>query len=332
MDSPPAYSVDDRSILLPAYRRWLVDPVLPFIPPWVHPNWITHTGHLACLSAVLVLFVFEESRGWPFAIAALLLQVYIWCDNADGAHARRVGKCSAVGEYLDHGLDILNTVYMGMLTAMTLGLTPIGWVVVTLLIPGAAAIVMWEQAATGVYRLGLINQVESSIVLGVALVGAALFGHDVYVDTRILGLELRHVLVLWCTATILFGVARGLGRVARRGERAALGPALALIAFGVLSAYAVAAGVLGTIPVVTIVTAVMIAFAARMLSSRLHRRPPRTMLSLAVILTVLATGLAVNAVTGDPLPGGAIATVAAAVLFAQTALDAYFGFNSLAHT
>jgi hypothetical protein len=85
----------------------------------------------------------------------------------------------------------------------------------------------------------------------------------------------------------------------------------------VLSAYAVAAGVLGTIPVVTIVTAVMIAFAARMLSSRLHRKPPRTMLSLTVVLTVLAVGLAVNAVTGEALPDGAIATVTAAVLFAR---------------
>jgi len=331
MDSPPAYRVDDRSILLPAYRRWLVDPVLPFIPAWVHPNWITHAGHLACLSAVVLLFATGSQGGAPYAIAALLLQVYIWCDNADGAHARRVGKCSAVGEYLDHGLDILNTVYMGMLTALALGLTPIGWVVVTLLIPGAAAIVMWEQAATGVYRLGLINQIESSIVLGVALLGAAIFGTVVYADTRVLGLELRHALLLWCAATILFGVARGVGRVARRTHRA-LGPALALLTFGALAAYAVAAGALDTVPAVTIVTAVMIAFAARMLSSRLHRKPPRTMLSLSLLLLLLAGGLTLNALTGAQIPGAEIATITAAALFAQTAVDAYLGFTSLAHT
>lgn len=330
MESPPAYQVDDRSVLLPVYRRWLVDPVLPFIPAWVHPNWITHAGHLACLSSVLLLFAYQPSRGWPFAVSALLLQIYIWCDNADGAHARRIGKCSAVGEYLDHGLDVLNTVYMGMLTALALGLTPDGWVVVTLLIPGAAAMVMWEQSATGVYRLGLINQIESSIVLGAALVLSALFGRELFVETRILGLELRHALVLWCAATILFAVARGLGRVAIRAERASLGPALALIAFGALSSYAMAVGALGTVATVTMVTSVMIAFAARMLSTRLHRGRPRTMPTLSIILAVLAIGLGLNAVTGAKLPDAAIATIIAVVLFAQTAQDAYVGFSSLA--
>jgi len=33
-----AYSVQDRSLLLPYYKRFLVEPLLPFIPASVNPT------------------------------------------------------------------------------------------------------------------------------------------------------------------------------------------------------------------------------------------------------------------------------------------------------
>src|SRR5262245_35111115 len=124
----PAYKVEDRSLLLPYYRRFFVDPILPHLPPALHPNTITHAGHALNLIGALLLLVVWPARGWPFARATLLLQAYLWCDNADGAHARRTGQCSAFGEFLDHGLDQFNTVYIGYLTAMALGASPFWWV------------------------------------------------------------------------------------------------------------------------------------------------------------------------------------------------------------
>ena len=42
--TPPAYKADDRSVLLPYYRRFCVDPFLPFIPAKMKPNTTTSTS------------------------------------------------------------------------------------------------------------------------------------------------------------------------------------------------------------------------------------------------------------------------------------------------
>ena len=49
------YSVQDRSILLPYYKRFLVEPLLPIIPARISPNAITHGGHIVNLIALVVL-------------------------------------------------------------------------------------------------------------------------------------------------------------------------------------------------------------------------------------------------------------------------------------
>src|SRR5262249_4649696 len=146
----------------------------------LNPNTITHTGHLLNLTGTIFLLAMWPKRGWPFVVAMLTLQLYTWCDNADGAHARRTNQCSALGELLDHGLDSLNTVYMAYLTAMALGVPPAWWVALALIIPGAGAVTYWEQAQTGVFRLGLLNQLESVTVLSTALVVSAIFGSSIW--------------------------------------------------------------------------------------------------------------------------------------------------------
>src|SRR5690348_1168365 len=97
----PAYKVEDRSILLPFYRRFFVDPLLPYLPAKLNPNTITHVGHLLNLLGAVFLLVMWPKRGWPFVAAMITLQLYTWCDNADGAHARRTNQCSPLGEFLD---------------------------------------------------------------------------------------------------------------------------------------------------------------------------------------------------------------------------------------
>src|SRR4051794_25412101 len=127
------YRVEDRSILLPYYQRFLVKPLLPFLPASLNPNTITHAGHLLNLAASVLLIAMWPKRGWPLIVAAVLLHLYVWCDNADGMHARRTNQCSPLGEFLDHGLDQLNTVYIGFLSAFAVGVTPIWWVTITLI-------------------------------------------------------------------------------------------------------------------------------------------------------------------------------------------------------
>jgi phosphatidylglycerophosphate synthase len=287
------YKVDDRSILLPYYRRFIVDPALPLIPARVNPNTITHAGHLLNLFGTTLLVALWPERGWPFFVAMVLLQLYMWCDNADGAHARRTNQCSAFGEFLDHGLDQLNTVYIGYLTAMSLGVPPVWWVVLALIIPGAGAVTYWEQSETGVFRLGLLNQVESLTVLSIALTMSAIFGRYVWTQWSIFGITLQTAMLVWSSSTILFGIARAMVRVARvRGASSVL-PVIGLLGFGGALVLALLQGALTDIAGVTLATAANVYVGMRMLANRLHGETPRLggvlFAGTAVVLAITAS-------------------------------------------
>jgi phosphatidylglycerophosphate synthase len=315
------YKVDDRSILLPYYRRFLVDPLLPFIPARVNPNTITHAGHLANLAGTALLIALWPDRGWPFVFAMVLLQFYMWCDNADGGHARRTNQCSAFGEFLDHGLDQLNTVYIAYLTAMALGVPPIWWVVIVLIIPGAGAVTYWEQSQTGIFRLGLLNQVESLTVLSTALTVRAVFGMEIWHKELFGLLTVQHFMLGWSSSTILFGMLRAMIRVgAHRGPAAVL-PIVGLIAFGGAIVLATALGAISAIIAVTLATGANVYFGMRMLSHRLHGEQPRIE-GVLVVGTVILGALTSWRILGNdasPLVGPVLA-VAAVVVFGLYAI------------
>jgi len=209
-------------------------------------------------------------------LAMVFLQSYMWCDNADGAHARRTNQCSAFGEFLDHGLDQLNTVYIGYLTAMALGVPPVWWVVIALIIPGAGAFTYWEQSETGIFRLGLLNQVESLTVLSMALTMSAVFGRYTWTQWSLFGvITVQKAMLLWTAITILFGMARSMGRVAKKRGVGSLVPAVSLLGFGAALVLATWTGALNTILGVTVATGVNVYVGMRMLSNRLHGESPR---------------------------------------------------------
>lgn len=321
---PPDYRVEDRSILLPFYKRFVVDPALPFIPASVSPNAITHVGHLACLAAAAVLLFEQPTRGWPFMAATILLWAYVFCDNADGAHARRTNQCSALGEFLDHGLDLFNVAYIAYLTSMSFGATPLVWVLISVGLPAAAAAVYWEQAELGVFRLGLLNQIESSIALSAALLTSAVFGTAIFTVPLVLGLGARDLIAIWTLSTVGFGIVHGIYRVARVDVRR-LGPAGALVAFNAALVTSYTTGALAAVPVVIVGGLANVAFGLRMLSFRLLRKRPRAdMLGVAGALALaLAMLLHVDArwALGLTVLGGVAFTLHGA-LAARTSLRA----------
>lgn len=333
------YKVEDRSILLPYYRKSMVDPLLPFIPAKISPNAITHAGHLLNLSGTAVLLYLYgpthltassalsasgPEKGWPYFLAALCLNFYTWCDNADGAHARRTKQCSPLGEFLDHGLDQFNTVYIAILTAMALGVSPLGWVAITLCIPGAAVVTYWEQSNTGVFRVGLLNQVESVLVLSTALVVTGLFGQTVW-STRLYGsFTLRDLMVVWPCVTILFGMARNLVRVTAQCGAKATGPILVYLGFSAAIFGGIVVSAFTTPWAVALAAALNIHVGMRMLARRLKKESPQ------VEPFVLGGAIAVGALvawkwSGQPVAPDIVPVLVAfacAALGLQVILDA----------
>jgi phosphatidylglycerophosphate synthase len=284
------YSVQDRSILLPFYKRFLVEPLLPLIPASLNPNTITHGGHVLNLGALILLVSMSRmSSGWPFFAVALLVHVYLWCDNADGGHARRTGQCSAKGEFLDHGLDLLNATYVACMTVVTLGAPPFWSVAAAVVVPAAAAVTYWEQAETGVFQLGLFNQIESIFALSVALVVRGLFGAGAIADLHVGPIPVPVLILGFVSVVALFGIFRSAMRVAQKRGR--LVPFIAPFAFGAAVTVAAATGALGTLAAIVAGAVVFIFVGIRQLTLRVRGERPlfeRGVLFAAAVLGSLA--------------------------------------------
>ncbi|MFO0589991.1 MAG: CDP-alcohol phosphatidyltransferase family protein [Polyangiaceae bacterium] len=325
------YKVEDRSILLPYFRRYVVDPCLPFIPAKIHPNTITHVGHLVNLFGLVLLLGLRPEKGWPFFVTALCVNLYNWCDNADGSHARRTKQCSPFGEFLDHGLDQFNTVYIALLSAYAIGAPTLGWVAMAILIPGAAVVTYWEQSNTGVFRVGMLNQVESVVVITITLAITGITGQSLWGKEIAFGLHVRDVMVLWPCSTILFGMARNLVRVASQCGVRATGPILVYIAFAAAIFGSVVVGAVDVLWAVALASALNIHLGMRMLARRLKKEPPQ------VEPFVLGGAVAVGAIVvwkllGRPLEPSvvpALVVLACAMLGFQVILDARTGVTLL---
>ena len=282
------YSVRDRSILLPFYKRYLVEPLLPVIPARISPNAITHGGHIVNLIALLALIAAsnEMKSGWPFFVVPLLVHFWLWCDHADGGHARRTNRCSAMGEFLDHGLDLLNATYVICMTVVALGTPPFWSVAAAVVVPAAAAITYWEQAETGVFQLGLLNQIESVCSLSVALIARGLFGIDAIASIRLGPWSLPVVILAGVSVVALFGILRCAMRVAKM--KGHVMPFVAPLAFGAALAAAAGTGALGTLTAIVAGALVFIFIGIRSLAFRV--RGERPILERGVLLAAALFG------------------------------------------
>ncbi len=293
------YQARDRSILLPLYKRWLVEPVVDRLPATLSPNAITHAGHMVNLAALMILLGSQAQRGLWLIVSGLLVQVYVVCDNADGTHARRTGQTSAYGELLDHGLDTLNVAYIACMSAYALGLGPTWWVVLVALVTSASAFTFFEQTQTGTFVLGRLNQQEAAAMLTVVMFVSAAFGRRWWADTVVAGDVSAQMLVLGVSCvSLLTAMGRAMVRVIRaRGFGSAL-PVVVLVAWNA------AVFMVAELDVVSARVALFVAlasntfFACRMLARR-HcsgAHPPRlagptppaerTMIAASVALTI----------------------------------------------
>jgi phosphatidylglycerophosphate synthase len=286
-----AYRVEDRSVLLPLYKRWLIEPLLPLIPRAIHPNSITHLGHLANLVGAVVLLTCGTSKGgWPFFVTAALLNFYVWADNADGGHARRTKQCSAMGELLDHGLDMFNATYMAYIGAASIGASPLGWVLLVTGVSGACAATYWEQAETGTFHLGRLNQIEGVVVQTIMLVVAGAFGTDLYSRLHLGPVTMRTAMVVWVFSQTAVGIVHGLLRAIRL--RANLVPALPLLVFDSLVIAAFLSGALSMVAALVVVSAGNAFLGLRNLArrARAERPAPEPVVGAAVLVLCVLIG------------------------------------------
>lgn len=302
--SPLVYTVRDRSILLPFYKRLVVEPTLKLIPRKVDPNHITHAGHVINLAGIATLIAagpaLAAGATWPLFVAIATLQIYNWCDNADGAHARRTGRSSALGELLDHGLDMLNTTYIAFAAAIAIGAPPLWWTAMAIVVPTACAVTYWEQAETGLFSLGILNQVESVMVLTLILLVTAFGGFGVWERIAVGPVTLRHVLMGFVVVQGTGGILHNMWRVVQRKRASAVLRVLPLLVFDVAVMGAALIGALAPVAAVIVATSGNVFFGLRSLAQRTAGERPKhetgVCVGAAMIVGLLAWKLTGHAV------------------------------------
>lgn len=104
---PYAYRCVDQSVLIGPFRRLWAAWFMKVIPFRVPANYVTLLA-----SAFMWVLLGCAVAGAPLAIEmrallfAALLHFYLVYDHLDGMQAKRTGTSSALGEYLDHSLDV----------------------------------------------------------------------------------------------------------------------------------------------------------------------------------------------------------------------------------
>lgn len=159
------YQSDDREILLGAFKwlfwRWM----LPLIPRFISPNALTIFGNVCVVGSVPAMLLGTLGHhGW-FLVSAALVFIYITLDNLDGAHARRTGRTSRLGELLDHGLDGLASGSLLLDGAIALHLDATFTTLLMVFGTVTYVLCMWEQYRTNVLVIPAVSGTE-----GVALV------------------------------------------------------------------------------------------------------------------------------------------------------------------
>jgi phosphatidylglycerophosphate synthase len=209
------YRAQDRALLLGFYQRLLWNRLVETLPRRLTPNTITLFGEsCAVLAAVATAFA---ARGHPalYLLSALLLFTYMTGDNVDGPHARRTGQTSALGEFLDHGLDGLASAAVLLCSAFAMRID--GWAMFVLLALGSVGFfaTFWAQFRTGLLVTPQLSAMEG--VTGAALFQVLIFalGEPAWLRLPSHGLNLATFILAALAVSYLYAIASPLLRARR---------------------------------------------------------------------------------------------------------------------
>ena len=163
--------------MLGVFKRYLWTPIIPHIPAKVSPNAITYCGIVCVLLSVLCAMLAPGGNGVLWYVSAFLLFLYCNLDNLDGAHARRTGQTSPLGEILDHGLDGLATGAFFFIASLILspdvrvrcGIVMIGMI--------GYSMTFFEQFHRGKLVIPMFGQLEGTLSIAFAEIVTGIF-HD----------------------------------------------------------------------------------------------------------------------------------------------------------
>lgn len=190
---PYQYRCNDYSLLTPPFKRWVITPLIKFVP-WIIPaNIITFISNgIVYLSLYLALHPGLLGGATPVFIALGLI-LYLIGDHLDGMQAKRTGTGSALGEFCDHYLDAFNNGVVMFTMALVFGIKHEAVIVGVIAISyWAHMAVFYEQFKTGWLTFERIGSLEG-VLLSALLIAlyaippvADFFSYPVFQDYTVI--------------------------------------------------------------------------------------------------------------------------------------------------
>jgi ethanolaminephosphotransferase len=194
---PYQYRCNDYSILTPAFKRWVITPLINFVP-WVIPaNIITFISNgIVYFGLYMALHPELMGTATPLLIALTFI-LYLIGDHLDGMQAKRTKTGSALGEFCDHYLDAFNNglIMFTMVIVFNIEHKP---VVTGLLITSYLAhmAVFYEQHKTGWLTFEPVGSLEGVLLSSLLIASSAIpvvsdvFHYKLFADYSVIELTL----------------------------------------------------------------------------------------------------------------------------------------------
>ncbi|MGI5861492.1 MAG: CDP-alcohol phosphatidyltransferase family protein [Myxococcales bacterium] len=183
------YTCIENSILYPHLKRWLWAPAVPaLLPMSLSPNTMTIIGNLLAWISFFILLSMNPEHRLLFLVPAILNFVSLSLDNMDGIQARRTGRSSPLGEYLDHWADSFIATMMVFGYGISTGLEP--WIMLTAMamVGTAYFATFWEQRHSRRLVFGLCGSIEAIIAISAFYCAYAFIGLEPLAKTpRVFG-------------------------------------------------------------------------------------------------------------------------------------------------
>jgi ethanolaminephosphotransferase len=192
------YRCNDYSWLTPVFKRWVISPLIQFVPWSIPANIITLLSNFFVYLGLFLSLKADPSKPVFALLISACLLIYLIGDHLDGMQAKRTGTGSALGEFCDHYLDSFNNGIIVYTLFNVFGISN------GVLLSGAIAIsylahmaVFYEQFKTGWLTFEKVGSLEG-VLLSAILIALSGFGsfHSLMVQPIVADFTLAEIFVL----------------------------------------------------------------------------------------------------------------------------------------
>lgn len=159
------YRSESHSALTKGFVRVVVKPLSNFIPQAMPAHFISIITHLVVYLAFYLSYQHDLNGPPNYFLIAFLLLMHLVGDKLDGMHARKHGSASALGEFIDHYLEVFSQVVM-LYTIFNLYHISHAWIIIAVvgLVVLLLATKYYEQFKTGNLVIGKIGAFELKLL------------------------------------------------------------------------------------------------------------------------------------------------------------------------